>query len=711
MSEDRLRSYSFATEAQWKSCLLVQTDPSGLGRKALRPFPLYAQPAVGYPTSGAYAPVGASSGEILWRDASGALYRLSPFDDAPEISDAPSAISQADRIVFTPSGLWVKADSSQSVHKYEAESLSRLAAVAVPNTPVIDIARDGQDSVLALVETNEGYRATRIDRAGHLKEDIDFIGISEILAFVFLRRTERFVILAGRAHPRLCWFNAEGRALFSLPVAAFRPCFGQPVLASDTRDRVFLGGVDGDTFGGDAHVVILDADGNLLADVPLEEAATGIASTRDSLLVTTQRALLRFKFSDSVPEGAGEARCTVLTPMLFSPDREDKRRWLRVEALATLPEGTTLELSWFATDKTEVRDRLKAVSADESLPASLRVQKMLQDPDVRNGRTEFPGTSDVTRQDKESTFSGKLFDVSERYLWVVVTLTASMGSHLPSLSELAVLYPGRTLMENLPAVYQKEEESPNNFLRALVGVLEATTQGIDARIASMGSRIHPSTAPETWMDFIARWLGVPWDDGLSVAQKQRILQRAPDIAKGRGTRAGLEALIESLIPGKPRRFRVTDTTADFGFAIVGGDFCTGSALPAMLGGFTRWASELDTRAVLGYMRLPCPGQREDGAWQLAGRVRVEVAATAEERAAWMPWLQSLLEEMIPLDARIDLRWVTAHALRTHRLDDTWTLDPPPTPHLGTDAVTCLAHLPEGRTRLSGAGPETGTRLR
>jgi hypothetical protein len=67
--------------------------------------------------------------------------------------------------------------------------------------------------------------------------------------------------------------------------------------------------------------------------------------------------------------------------------------------------------------------------------------------------------------------------------------------------------------------------------------------------------------------------------------------------------------------------------------------------------------------------------------------------------------------MVPLTARVELRWVTAHALRTNRLDGTMTLEPAPTPHLGTDAITSLARLPERRTRLSAAGPIIGARLR
>jgi phage tail-like protein len=427
------------------------------------------------------------------------------------------------------------------------------------------------------------------------------------------------------------------------------------------------------------------------------------------LIVTGQRGLLRFATADFLPEGVEQAQGTLITPMLQSPDREDRRRWLRVEASAQLPEGSTLVISYAATDDTRVRDRLNAIAADRSLSMSRRINQLLSESDLWRGRTEFYG-SDPQPKDPPP-FMAKLFDVSERYLWVAVTLTAAAGAGLPVLSQLAILYPGRTLMESLPAIYQREEARPESFLRGLVGVLEATTQELDTRIALIGSLVHPSTAPEPWLNFIARWLGVPWDDRLNVKLKRAIVMRAADLARGRGTRAGLEALLESLMPGVPRRFRVTDATADFGFAMVGAKAWAGSALPAMLGGHTRWSPELDSGAVLGHMRLPCDGLLDDSALQLVGRLRIDVAATATERKAWEPWLLTMITEMVPLTARVELRWVSAHAFRTNRLDGTLTLEAAPTPHLGTDAVTGLARLPDRGTRTSASGPSLSTRLR
>lgn len=724
MSAEPLRRYRFATEAQWNACLLVQADrvslPAGV---ALHPFAAYERDPLLYASPGAHAPVVTRVGEVLWRDDAGCLHRVSPCDDDADRSvtcPAPPAIARATRIVATPNSLWVIGDEPDSLHRYEDDSLSRVLTTRIPDARIIDIASDGRRSIYALAAHEGKWRAVRVEARGRIAGHVTFEGISEPVAFVFLRRSQRFVLLVGKRkedgrHQRLYWFRATGGApLFSTAVAGLRPCFAAKVIGSDARDRLFVAGADRDDVNAGAHVVILDADGNTLGDVPLDPHvadATGVAATRDRLFVTGPQGLLRFAATQVVPEEAEQVRATLMTPVLFSPDREDQRRWLRVEASAALPEGSTLEMSYAATDGQAVRDRLQALAADESMTASQRVNRLLSDPELRRGRTEVHYGSDAHATGDRAPFSAKLFDVRERYLWVTITLTASAGARLPRLTELAILYPGRTLMEHLPSIYQREEVNPDSFLRGLVGVLEATTQDLDGRIGSMGSRVHPATASGPWLDFIADWTGVPWDDALTTEQKGRILARAGELAELRGTRAGLEALLECLMPDTPRRFRVTDATAEHGFAILGGgEHCTGSSLPAMLGGRTAWSAELGSRSVLGFMRLPCENQLDDGVWQIAGLVVIEVAATADERARWAPWLRSLIAQMVPLTARVTLRWVGAHALASQRLDDTMTLEPPPLPHLGTGAITSLARLPERGVRLSRSGPSISRRL-
>jgi phage tail-like protein len=714
MKAAKVKSYRFATQAQWDSCLFVQVDRETLRKQnQVRPFAPYDRPGVLFGSHGGYAPAITRWGEIFWRDEVGAIHRLTSCDYAPEEFQASRSLERAQRLVPTASGLWVITARPAVVELFEADTLTRLATFKIPDATMVDIASDG-DTVWVLIEQKESWHAVQVDARGNELRTIDFKGISKAIGFVFLKRSRRFVVLAGDPCQRLYVFDENGRALFGLQVTALHQCFRADVLGSDSIDRVFLAGVDEDREQR-SFVLVLDADGNSVGDVLLDAKdtpVTGIAANSNSLLVTGPRGLTRFSVAADVPVGADHVECTLLTPRLSSPDREDKRRWLRAEAKAILPEGSTLEISWIATDEEAVMpDPLNPLAKDESVPAN-RVTSVLSEPGVRRGQTVFSGAASTNgKENEEALFTARLFDVKERYLRVCVTLSAAGGASLPVLSELNVIYPGHTLMEDLPSIYQREEDQPDSFLRALVGVLETTTQGLDRRIEAMGSYINPATTTEPWLDFIARWLGVPFDDALTLDQKRAVVMSAAEIAKSRGTRAGLEALLAALLPGSPARYRVKDLTADLGFAVVGGLSVTGSTLPAMLGGYTRWRSELDASAVLGQTRLPCANQLEDGVWQLAGRVQVEVAAKAVERAAWQPWLLALITQMVPLTARVELKWVNKRAFRSGRLDGTMELESPPEPKLGNDAITGLAILPERGVRLSKCGAPIGTRLR
>jgi len=733
MSADQIRNYRFFSRAQWDACLLAQVARDRApSHDRLQPFSPFARQATLYESHGGHTPVVTRAGEIFWCDDDSRLHWLSSAEAQDEIFLAPSAISGATRVVPTWSGLWVGGRSSNALQKYEIHSFARLLTVSLPNVQLIDIASDGRDALLVLGRRDGRLVSLCIDRVGGEQETVEFSGLTDAVAFTYLRHAKRFVLLTAdprksndnsghNSHPRLHWFSIQGgTALFSMSVSAAHPCFEpmknegplpRQALGSDSRERVLLAGQD-EHGGGNTYVLLFGADGAFLGDIPidpLDAPVTGLVGTRERIYVTGRRGLLRFDATRTVPEGVEPVRCTLITPMLHSPDREDQRRWLRIEATATLPEGSTIELSYAATDNVEIRDRLMTIAANESLTTAQRMSQLLNEPDVWQNPTVFQGAGmDSTVTD--TMFSAKLFDVRTPYLWVCITMTAAAGARMPVLSELAVLYPGRTLMEHLPAIYQREESNAGSFLRGLVGALETTTQGLDAKIAAIGRQIHPSTAPERWLDFTARWLGVPWDDGLRSEQKRAIVMRAAELAKWRGTRTGLELLLDCLMPGAPRRFRIIDATADFGFAVVGGDVCVGSVLPAILGGRTRWTTDLGSDSRLGHMRLPCKGQREDGVRHLVGRVQVDIVATASERKTWEPWLPALVKEMVPVTARVELRWVSAQALWTNRLDGTMVLASAPVAHLDTDAITGVARLPDGGIRLSASGLNLSTTL-
>jgi phage tail-like protein len=713
MSNRALHGYRFDTEAQWSQCLFSGADrDSREARSGLRPFVPYAQPVTRFETHGGYAPTIAPTGEIKWRDGDARLQRVSCGDETARAIAAPFAIAHATRLVATSSALWAAGEAPESLQLFDADSLTRQLVIEIPGAEVLDIAGDGHDGVYVLIKRHGAREVMHYDCTGHLRPASSFLlkDVEDASELVFLKhggqgKVGQLVILASQ-RAKLHWIDPASRCVnFTISITMLRPCFMAATqgkaLGSDGRARLLLTGTDGDETGERFFVITVDAEGNLLGEIEIDGEATGVAGDRKNLLVTTRRGLLQYRTGGSVPRESSALRCALLTPMLQSPATEDARRWLRIEATAHLPAGSTLEISYAATDDGDDQKRAQRLAGDASIPASRRLQQLRSQ--LADWKTITFHGDESRRFDEPVPFAAPLFDVQAQYLWVIITLIASPGGGIPSLTSLVVLYPGQTLMEKLPGIYQRDEAQPGSFLRAFVGVLESTTQTLDARIAQMGSRIHPNTASDDWLDYVARWLGLPWDDALALDQKRRIAVRGAEITARRGTRAGLEALLECLMPEKPRRFRIVDGTADFGRAMVGGNDCAGSRLPAILGGLPATATELGNKAILGRARLPCPDSNVDTS-QCAGHVRVDVSVNADEQRRWQPWLRTLIDEMVPATARVQLRWLSAAAFsQDMKLEETLTLDATPLPHLGTDAVTGIAYLP-GRRGISLSGP-------
>jgi hypothetical protein len=76
-------------------------------------------------------------------------------------------------------------------------------------------------------------------------------------------------------------------------------------------------GEDSTADGGRTFVLILDGDGlsiDELAIDPADAPITGLVATRETVLVTGRRGLLRFAASEVVPDGVSALQSVVLTP-------------------------------------------------------------------------------------------------------------------------------------------------------------------------------------------------------------------------------------------------------------------------------------------------------------------------------------------------------------------------------------------------------------
>jgi phage tail-like protein len=700
MSVPISRVYRFATAAQWNTCLFSGADRSTPGLAAtVQPTAPYSDQPLRFASRGARATGVSAVGEFLWRGDDGALLRAFVDDDAPIRVTAPQALAQSSRIVVTSDALWTAGTTASSLECFELDSLSRRLVVDLAPRQVVDLDRDGRDALIVLLQRGSEFECVHVDENGAISEIGPLSGVPALVAMANLPKAGQLLVLGADRRTLYGFARGESTANFVLPLGTLHPCFRATALGSDARLRFFVGGVEDSQFGGTSRLLVLDVDGLRVAELLLDAEPTGVAGNATTLLVGVGAGLCVYR-TTQVAANSGASVCKLITPALASPRGDAPSRWLRAEIWASLPTGTMLEIAYAATDDDALRNQAQSIAGDASVPVSARMsglQALLGNwstPVVFRGSDSRAQLTDTT-----SPLAAPLFDATAGNLWVNITLSAAPGAPLPELSRLDVRYSGHTLLEQLPMIYRRDAATSGSFLRRLVGVLESTTQETDRRIGSMGSLIHPDTAPVPWLDFLAGWLGLPWDDGLSDEQKRAIAHNAPTLAAARGTRRGLETLLDCLLPGEPKRYSITDVDVDHGFAMLGGPRCEGSRLPAQLSGLPNSAAILSTKTILGRARLPCPGEVPDTTSRFLGQLRINIAATAGQRAAWSPWIRALIVAMVPASMQLGLCW-RSPALRSNELiAEGLELLPAPVPHLGADAITGYARLPPSPKRL------------
>lgn len=751
-----LKVYRFATAAQWKSGLLSKIRIHGLkGLGKLVPEQPLAPSArlvncAGSTSAPAISPDGVAywrtapgvpqlehkDGITYWLTAPGHLQWMDENATTAHSIETTPGIEHSPRLAIGRKWLWTFRREKECLIRYDLDSLQVEDVIHLPHgESLLDIASDGCDGVWLLLGHSETETGNRYSLRHHVasRGDIKHVALPSIIkkpcALTYLATPQRLALLSDCGEAVAFVDPQDGKAVVVSLQDESRG-FRASRIDSDHRDRLLLTGAMGPSpHSKPSMVLLLDAAGGLLDRISTTGAheITGATARGSAVLVTTTGGIQWYAAARA--GDAVDAEGVFLSPCLHSPETGSLRGWLRAEISAVLPKGATLTVTVMGTDDPGVRDKVAGIGKTTTLPPRVRQQKIKEI--LMAGRTGpflfvSPGDDASGRQTPSakcasqdpSPYAIPLFDHVQRWLWLEVCLHAAPDGRLPELHELRALYPEVSLTQYVPAIFRndmaagaQESGSPTGFFRQLVGLLETTTQGIDQTISSLGRRIHPASAQGEWLDFVARWLDLPWDDALPAKIKRAILLHAEELLARRSTRAGLERLLTLLLPNG--KFRTIDVNVDIGVATLRSDRHPGSALPALLTGLPLRAAALSRKAVLGHARLRCPNDDPTGATRFMGRLRIELIASTQERKNLEAVLPELVLAMTPAGLRTDIRWLSGSDYGFNsRLDDGITLDDPCPRHLGQDARLGQLVLAGGKhLRLPESGLSLGFQLR
>lgn len=663
--------YIFATPEQKQACLRT-----GLAETML------LDSKAGEPVTGL------SGVQLLAAEPDGRLLAIDEHGRLTTGGDCGPIIEGARRLVVGRSRISVLA--SEGIHQFDRRTLQHLQSLDPDDA--IDIAAATGDGLWRL-----GHRrVVRLGSDGRPAGDAVETGPAERIAvagdtiFLLYPGPERLELLPSADRRRPIAIDLSRLLADAGAGAGPAPArFGASELVHGA-DRILLWRKERDLW---PDYLVLGPEGSVVArgrhHQPSRVATIALAG--EDLVTAFEDGLVR-RFAGAGADGGARW----LTPALDTGSHSET--WVRAEVSTRLPEGATLSLRWAALPDEPLRQSIEAVQTDRFRPAGDRLAgaaELLRDH--WSGEFTYAGQpGDDGRTARRLDFP--LDKGAGPFLWLYLKLRRNDAARAPAIEALSVHHGPDSLIDHLPAIYRGSGDA-DGTLRRLVGVLEATTHGIDRQIAALAARLDPERTESRWLPDLAATLGLPFDEALPIVMQRRLVGAAGALLVGRGTRAGLAALFDAMFPG--RGVTIRDRTTRLIPVALGGPGLAGSRLPALLGGASPRSPRLNRRLVIGTTRL----SPAEGAERLTPmpEVIVRIPATGGERRRLGKAVRQMAEAMVPAGVRLTLRWAPWRADGPARAADGLALvEGPQPPELGDGRL--------GRVVLGGRRGRIGTSL-
>ena len=106
----------------------------------------------------------------------------------------------------------------------------------------------------------------------------------------------------------------------------------------------------------------------------------------------------------------------------------------------------------------------------------------------------------------------------------------------------------RYLRGNLPAVYSDQRGDEQPPVMDVLEELERVLDPIVILLDNLAGHLEPATAPAEMIDLLLEMTGTPLDRTLPLPARRGLAGEAARIARGRGTKAGLQLALERAFP-------------------------------------------------------------------------------------------------------------------------------------------------------------------
>jgi phage tail-like protein len=279
-------------------------------------------------------------------------------------------------------------------------------------------------------------------------------------------------------------------------------------------------------------------------------------------------------------------------------------RWGRLFVDACVPEGTHLRARFLTSDEPDGPGELARTPPANA--ADLEVPHGELSPPLPWGALVAAPAAAAAAAQLHRRESGRelpwvrpqaadLFETYEtpvkappgRYLWVTLELEGN-GRATPRVRSLRAERPAHDHLNRLPRAFSRGPAAAE-FLQRYLALADGLMSDLGGRSDARATLISPFGAPAEALDWLAGFLGLTLDERWPEAVRRQVIDEAPWLLRFRGTKRGLERLLE-LIVGRDvmilERWRLRGAG---GALLEGGDAPAGAAV---VGGGLRVGGEV-----------------------------------------------------------------------------------------------------------------------
>lgn len=156
----------------------------------------------------------------------------------------------------------------------------------------------------------------------------------------------------------------------------------------------------------------------------------------------------------------------------------------------------------------------------------------------------------VTFQSDVNLYDVLIPKVQGRFLRIKMELVSTDEFETPTIRQFKVFFPRISYLRYLPAVYQ-EDETSKEFLERFLSLFETFMWKKEEHIDNISRYFDADSAPEEFLTWLGSWTSTVFDESWPLDKKRIFLKNAVKLYKKRGTKEGLEELLEIYTGNKP----------------------------------------------------------------------------------------------------------------------------------------------------------------